>query len=313
MANCPRCGQPAQPGDRFCLSCGAPLPEPYGSVMPQNPYAGANPNSGTGYAPYGTAPQTYAQAAAHPAPAAGVVRCSCCGSYGQAGTRCLTCGHKLKKTYGLVTGWKIALGAAGVLVFTGAVVLCLFLTGVLGEKNGTPLAAADKHSEVLSDEEMKSQGEKESLSRPVLQEEEEAGEPEQPSSQEEDQSQGSESTPSSYAGSEIVSDEEMAAAMPQLSADSVSDSGEYVLWNSSSQLLDASALHSLSSEELKLARNEIYARHGRLFSDPGLQAYFSSKSWYHGTIDPRDFDSSVFSDIEKRNIDLIVAEEDSRK
>lgn len=312
MANCPRCGQPAQPGDRFCLSCGAPLPDPSGSSMPQNSYAGANSNSGTGYAPYGMAPQTYAQAVACPAPAAGVVRCSCCGSYGQAGTRCLTCGHKLKKTSGLATGWKIALGAAGVLLLAGGLVLCLFLTGIIGHKDEAPVADAEKRSEVLSDEEMKLQGEKEASGSPALKEED-ADKPEQPVSQEEEQSQGTESAPSSYAGSEIVSDEEMAAAIPQTPAGSASDSGEYVLWNSSCQLLDASALRSLSSEELKLARNEIYARHGRLFSDPGLQAYFSSKSWYHGTIDPRDFDSSVFSDIEKRNIDLIVAEEDSRK
>ena len=43
-----------------------------------------------------------------------------------------------------------------------------------------------------------------------------------------------------------------------------------------------------------IARNEIYARHGRKFNDSELQAYFNSKSWYKGTVNPEDFSTSVF-------------------
>ena len=58
-----------------------------------------------------------------------------------------------------------------------------------------------------------------------------------------------------------------------------------------------------------LARNEIYARHGRKFIDTQIQAYFNSKSWYHGTVEAADFDASVLSSIERTNISFISAHE----
>lgn len=64
-------------------------------------------------------------------------------------------------------------------------------------------------------------------------------------------------------------------------------------------------MSGLSKEELRLARNEIFARHGRKFDDAQLQSYFESKSWYNGTIDPDDFSESMLSEIEKKNIELI--------
>ena len=37
-----------------------------------------------------------------------------------------------------------------------------------------------------------------------------------------------------------------------------------------------------------------------------LKSYFESKSWYEGTIEPEDFDDSVFNEYEIANRDLIV-------
>ncbi len=34
-------------------------------------------------------------------------------------------------------------------------------------------------------------------------------------------------------------------------------------------------------DRLRLMRNEIYARHGYIFQDRKLQAYFDTKNWYH--------------------------------
>jgi hypothetical protein len=48
----------------------------------------------------------------------------------------------------------------------------------------------------------------------------------------------------------------------------------------SSQPLDSAMLTSLFLEDARKLRNEIYARHGRVFKDPWLQAYFSSLPWY---------------------------------
>ena len=79
----------------------------------------------------------------------------------------------------------------------------------------------------------------------------------------------------------------------------------YYLPMSSSRLLKASDLYGLTKEQLRIARNEIYARHGRRFSSKDLQDYFNSKPWYHGKGTPESFDTSVLSNIEWSNIKFI--------
>ena len=81
---------------------------------------------------------------------------------------------------------------------------------------------------------------------------------------------------------------------------------DYIIPDSSSRYLTAADLEGISNDELKKARNEIVARHGRRFKDTALQAYFDSKSWYDGTINSDDFDKTVkLSDIEKKNMEFI--------
>jgi hypothetical protein len=43
------------------------------------------------------------------------------------------------------------------------------------------------------------------------------------------------------------------------------------------------SVRSLSDRELKLARNEIYARRGYIFSDVEMAEYFAKKAWYNTT------------------------------
>lgn len=75
---------------------------------------------------------------------------------------------------------------------------------------------------------------------------------------------------------------------------------------SSIKELKKSDLEDLSKSELRLARNEIYARHGRRFQDQELQDYFDSQEWYMGYIEPEDFiDSEELSDLERKNINFI--------
>lgn len=69
--------------------------------------------------------------------------------------------------------------------------------------------------------------------------------------------------------------------------------------------------YRLSADQLRLAINEIYARHGRMFKDQELQAYFNGKSWYQGTIQPDAFQESMLSALERQNIQLISARKDS--
>ena len=84
------------------------------------------------------------------------------------------------------------------------------------------------------------------------------------------------------------------------------DGGDYILPGSDSRYLDVSELYDLDANQCRLARNELYARHGRKFDDEGLRAYFESKDWYSGTIDPDDFKEDMLNDYEFYNRDLIV-------
>ena len=82
---------------------------------------------------------------------------------------------------------------------------------------------------------------------------------------------------------------------------------EYILPQSNERKLKKKDLRGLSKEELRLARNEIYARHGRMFSDQELQDYFDGQSWYSGYIDPEDFvDSEELSAVERYNAKFIL-------
>ena len=91
-----------------------------------------------------------------------------------------------------------------------------------------------------------------------------------------------------------------------LDGDEGEQNSEYILPNSDSTYLSEADIEILSKDALKLARNEIYARHGRRFNDNALQEYFDSCSWYTGTILPEDFSESVLNEYEKANRDLIT-------
>ncbi len=84
---------------------------------------------------------------------------------------------------------------------------------------------------------------------------------------------------------------------------------EYVLPESNTRVYSQNELQWLTTADLRIARNEIYARHGRRFYSQDLQDYFNSKSWYNGTIAPDDFDPSVFSQVEEENIAVILRAE----
>lgn len=79
------------------------------------------------------------------------------------------------------------------------------------------------------------------------------------------------------------------------------DDGEYIFPDSDTRKLTKSDIKGKSKNELRIGRNEIYARHGRRFQDEELQDYFDSQSWYEGTTDPDDFSEDELSSVEKRN------------
>ena len=76
-------------------------------------------------------------------------------------------------------------------------------------------------------------------------------------------------------------------------AEGVAEESDYIIPDSDSRYLSREELSGLSLQQLNYAKNEIYARRGRLFNSAELQNYFNSKSWYCGSIAPADFDSVV--------------------
>lgn len=79
------------------------------------------------------------------------------------------------------------------------------------------------------------------------------------------------------------------------------DTDNYIIWDSDSRYLTESDLMGLDKYQLRLARNEIYARHGRIFEDEALQEYFEDKSWYSPLYDKEHFSDNVLNVYEKAN------------
>lgn len=79
------------------------------------------------------------------------------------------------------------------------------------------------------------------------------------------------------------------------------------LWAwASKQMATPSLLGSFDKATLRLIRNEIWARHGYIFTAPDLQQYFSAQPWY---TPGNSNDAIQLSDIERLNVDLIKAME----
>jgi hypothetical protein len=70
------------------------------------------------------------------------------------------------------------------------------------------------------------------------------------------------------------------------------------------KLISPQMLHGLSLNELRLLRNEIYARHGRQFQAEWLQQYFWGQPWYQPD---GSFKDEELSGADKQNVETIVA------
>lgn len=88
------------------------------------------------------------------------------------------------------------------------------------------------------------------------------------------------------------------------------DGDEFVFPTSSQVRLTRMDVINLSGSQLRIAKNEIYARHGRRFQDDELQQYFSSCSWYEGTVEPEDFSESILNETERANIQIIQKQQE---
>ncbi len=97
-------------------------------------------------------------------------------------------------------------------------------------------------------------------------------------------------------------------------ANNANASGDYVLSDSATRYYSRSELERMDLHNLYLARNEIYARHGRGFKNQDLQSYFNSKNWYVYRYSPEQFDSmaSPLNSYEYENANLMLEVEKAR-
>ncbi|COQ13887.1 Predicted membrane protein [Streptococcus pneumoniae] len=79
----------------------------------------------------------------------------------------------------------------------------------------------------------------------------------------------------------------------------------FIFPDSDIRKLTSADLTYLSKEQLKIARNEIYARHGHIFQTKDMQAYFAKQSWYR----ENPYFTGTLTDIETYNIELIKSRE----
>jgi hypothetical protein len=101
-------------------------------------------------------------------------------------------------------------------------------------------------------------------------------------------------------------EEQQAAVEPEAQPERGYDEG-FIFPDSSERRLTRDDLAPYTAYQLRIARNEIYARNGRFFRDEELKAYFSKYSWYQ----PSSWDPPLNA-TEKYNVGLIQKEEKRR-
>ena len=91
------------------------------------------------------------------------------------------------------------------------------------------------------------------------------------------------------------------------------DPDSYILYDSDRRYITDYEMSQLSLQELNYAKNEIYARRGRLFQSQELSNYFSQKNWYWGYISPEQFSPGLLNAYESANAAALEKAEFARQ
>ncbi len=83
----------------------------------------------------------------------------------------------------------------------------------------------------------------------------------------------------------------------------------YILPASSTQYLTEDMVSPMSAQIACYARNEIYARNGRMFDSAELQGYFNQQSWYMPVYEPDQFPDNLLNEYETANIAMLSSYE----
>jgi len=110
-----------------------------------------------------------------------------------------------------------------------------------------------------------------------------------------------------YAPDENFKDEEL-SGNDKLNVETIVKYENRIHQELSSKPITRALLDGLFLEDASQMRQEIYARHGKVFKEPWLQKYFSSFDWYKADA---NFTEAALTDVEKKNIATIAAYEKS--
>lgn len=91
------------------------------------------------------------------------------------------------------------------------------------------------------------------------------------------------------------------------------DAKEFVLPLSAVKEIPSDYLYCLDKQEVRIARSEIYARHGVIFEEEDLNEHFTACSWYTPTVEAAAFDEGLLSQIELDNIVILTEREGKMK
>ena len=94
-----------------------------------------------------------------------------------------------------------------------------------------------------------------------------------------------------------------------MAGDAVFPDCECIFPDSDTREIMEADCEGLTALECRIAKNEIYARHGRRFRDEALQNYFDSCTWYEGYIEPEDFTEQMLTDSDMLSLHAIEAYE----
>ena len=88
---------------------------------------------------------------------------------------------------------------------------------------------------------------------------------------------------------------------------SPANNGDFIFPDSDSRYLNESELYILDKETSRIAINELYARHGYVFTTEEMQNYFNSFAWYRDMPKDPGFDGNRdFNEYEYANKELLV-------
>ena len=169
----------------------------------------------------------------------------------------------------------------------------------------------DVNQEAAEDEEPETEVEVVSQGEPEVVHQGEPAQEEEEEPEEEPQEEEPEEEPEEVPEEEPEEEpQEQKQEEPRQEQQVVTTNGQ-VFPDSSSRYLSDGEIGSLGLSQTQYAINEIYARHGYIFSTESFKNYYEGLSWYHGTIPSDQFNDSVFNEYEYENVEKLGAHRDA--